>query len=162
MIGGAAAAGPGATCPATAGSSASVVTGRAVVFRTGVKPVRGLFRLLGVVPAALRAAVANTPSDVNPWAGTGSSASSGAARFLPTTMDVGSVGSCSLEVDAFGRSGVFAWKMDEDRRRFSGVLRPSRVEGPDFARERDGEVDGAAEVEGDNVVYCAGATTAGC
>jgi hypothetical protein len=161
MTGGAGAAvASGATCLATAGSSAIVVIGRAVVFRTGVKPVRGLFRLLGVVPVALRAA-AGTPSDVYPCAGTGSSASSGAARFLPATIDVGTMGSCGLEVDALAGSGVFAWKVDEDRR-FSGVLRPSRVEGPDFARECDGEVDGAAEVEGNDLVYCAGATTAGC
>jgi hypothetical protein len=91
----------------TAASGASVVNGWAVVFRTGVKPVRGLFRLRGVVVALHP--VASTPSDVNPWAGAVSSPSSGAARFLPATR----VGSWSLGVGAFGGSGVFARKTDD-------------------------------------------------
>ena len=147
------ATGSGAAC-------ASAVTGRAVVFRTGVNPVRGLFRLLGVVIVALRS-VASTPSDVNPWTGAGSSPSSGAARFLPATVVIGT-GSWDLKVGAFAGSSVLARKTDEEACSFSGVLRPRSVEGPDNARERDGGVDGAAEVEGDDLVYRAGAATRGC
>lgn len=101
-----------------AGTGTSVVNGRAVVFRTGVKPVRGLFRLLGVV-TVLRS-VASTPSDVNPWTRAGSSPSSGAARFLPATTET-SAGSGSPDVGGFARSGVFAWKTD-GMGRLSGVL----------------------------------------
>jgi len=139
-------------------SGASVVNGRAVVFRTGVKPVRGLFRLLGVV-TVLRW-VASTPSDVNPWTGTGSSPSSGAARFFPATMATG-VGSWNMEVDAFAGSGVFARKTD-GAGRLSGVLRPRSAEGPDIARERDGEVDETGAVDDDRLVCCTGAVTRGC
>ena len=105
----------GTTC--TAGPGTSVVNGREVVFRTGVKPVRGLFRLLGVV-AVLRSA--STPSDVKPWTRAGSSPSSGAARFLPATAETGA-GSGSSDVGSFAGSGVFAWKTD-DIGRLSGVL----------------------------------------
>jgi hypothetical protein len=143
----------GATC-----SGASDVIGRAVVFRTGVNPVRGLFRLLGVI--ATPRSVASNPSDVNPWTGAGSSPSSGAARFLPATMDTG-MGSWGWKVGAFAGSGVFAWKTDEEARRVSGVLRPTSAEGPDITRERDGGVDGTADVEGDDLVYRAGAATGG-
>ena len=139
-------------------SGPSVVTGRAVVFRTGVNPVRGLFRLLGVI--ATPRSLASTPSDVNPWTGAGSSPSSGAARFLPAIMAPG-MGSWGLEAGTFAGSSVFAWKTDEEARRFSGVFRTRSVEGPDTVRERDGEVDGTAEVEGDDLVYRAGAATRG-
>jgi hypothetical protein len=139
---------------------ASVVTGRAVVFRTGVNPVRGLFRLLGVVVDAPRSA-ASTPSDVNPWTGAGSSPSSGAARFLPATVVIGAK-SWGLKASAFAGSSVFARKTDEEACSFSGVLRPRSVEGPDTARERDGGVDGSAKVEGDGLVYGAGAAARGC
>lgn len=139
-------------------SGPSVVIGRAVVFRTGVNPVRGLFRLLGVI--ATPRSLARTPSDVNPWAGAGSSPSSGAARFLPATVAPG-MGSWGLEVGAFAGSGVLAWKTDEEARRFSGVLRPRSVEGPDITRERDGEVDGTPAVESDDLVDRAGAATRG-
>ena len=152
------ATGAGAAC--AAGSGTSVVTGRAVVFRTGVNPVRGLFRLLGVVIVALRSA-ASTPSDVNPWAGAGSSPSSGAARFLPATVVIGT-GSWGLEAGAFAGSSVFARNTDEEACSFSGVLRPRSVEGPDIARERDGGVDGTAMEESDDLVYRAGAATGGC
>jgi hypothetical protein len=152
------ATGAGAAC--SAGSGASVVTGRAVVFRTGVNPVRGLFRLLGVVIAAPRS-VASTPSDVNPWTGAGSSPSSGAARFLPATVVIGT-GSWGLEAGTFAGSSVFARKTDEEACSFSGVLRPRSVEGPDIARERDGGVDGTAMAESDDLVYRAGAATRGC
>ncbi len=143
-----------------AAACASVVTGRAVLFRTGVNPVRGLFRLLGVVVAALRSE-ASTPSDVKPWTGIGSSPSSGAARFLPTTVATGR-GSWGMEAGAFTGSSVFARKTDEEGCRFSGVLRPRSVEGPDVARRRDGEVAGTAEVDGDDLVYRARAATGGC
>jgi hypothetical protein len=139
-------------------SGPSVVIGRAVVFRTGVNPVRGLFRLLGVI--ATPRSLASTPSDVNPWAGAGSSPSSGAARFFPATMAPG-MGSWGLKVGAFAGSSGFAWKTDEEARRFSGVLRARSVEGPDIVRERDGEVDGTAEAEGDVLVCRAGAATIG-
>ena len=138
---------------------ASVVTGRDVVFRTGVNPVRGLFRLLGVVIVAPLSA-ASTPSDVNPWTGAGSSTSSGAARFLPATVVIGR-GSGGLQMGAFAGSSVFARKTDEACS-FSGVLRPSSVDGPDIAREREGGVDGAAMVESDDLVYRAGAAARGC
>jgi len=105
-----------ATC--AAGPGTTVVNGRAVVFRTGVKPVRGLFRLLGVV-AVLRS-VASTPSDVNPWTRAGSSPSSGAARFLPATTET-SAGFGSPDLGGFTGSGVFAWKTDGIGR-LSGVL----------------------------------------
>jgi len=147
------AASAGAVC-------ASVVTGRDVLFRTGVNPVRGLFRLLGVVIAALRS-VASTPSDVNPWTGAASSPSSGAARFLPATVVIGTE-SWGLKAGAFAGSSVFARKTDEEACSFSGVLRPRSVEGPEIARERDGEVDVAAKVESDGLVYRAGAATRGC
>jgi hypothetical protein len=147
----------GAAC--RAGSEASDDTGRAVVFRTGVNPVRGLFRLLGVI--ATPRSLASTPSDVNPWTGAGSSPSSGAARFLPATMVVAGMGSWSLEAGAFAGSSVFAWKADEEERRVSGVLRPRSVEGPDNIRERDGGVDGTAEVEGGDLVDRAGPATGG-
>ncbi len=151
----------GANADCVAGSSASVVTGRVVVFRTGVNPVRGLFLLLGVVVPALRS-VASTPSDVNPWTGAGSSPSSGAARFLPATVAVVTgMGSWGLTAAAFAGSRVLARKTDEEARRFSGVLQPRSVEGPEIARERDGEVDGATEVDGDDLVYRAGASR-GC
>jgi hypothetical protein len=104
------ATGAGAAC--AAGSGASVVTGRVVLFRTGVNPVRGLFRLLGVVIVALRS-VASTPSDVNPWTGAGSSPSSGAARFLPATVVTG-MGSWGLKAGALAGSSVFARKTDEE------------------------------------------------
>jgi hypothetical protein len=140
---------------------ASVVTGRAVVLRTGVNPVRGLFRLLGVVVVAPRS-VTSTPSDVNPWTGAGSSPSSGAARFLPATVAIGA-GSCwGLKAGAFAGSSVLARKTDDEACSFSGVLRPRSVEGPDIARERDGGVDGSAKVGGDDLVYRAGAATRGC
>jgi len=143
-------------------AATSVVTGRVVVFRTGVNPVRGLFRLLGVVVPAPRSE-ASTPSDVNPWTGTGSSPSSGAARFLPATVAVVTgMGSCGLEAGASAGSSVFAWKTDEEACRFSGVLRPRSVEGPDIARERDGEVGVAAEVDSDDLEYRAAAATRGC
>ena len=146
----------GAAC--ATGSVASVVTGRAVVFRTGVNPVRGLFRLRGVIgtPRSL----ASIPSDVNTWTGAASSPSSGAARFLPATVVIG-MGSWGVEVGAFTGSRGFAWKTDEEARRFSGVLWPRSVEGPDIARERDGEVGGTTEVESDDLEYRAGAATRG-
>jgi hypothetical protein len=147
----------GAACAAVSG--ASEVTGRAVVFRTGVNPVRGLFRLLGVI--ATPRSFASTPSDVNPWTGAGSSPSSGAARFLPATMVVIGMGSWGLRAGAFAGSSAFAWKAEEEERRVSGVLRPRSVEGPDITRERDGGVDGTAEVEGDDLVYRAEAATGG-
>jgi hypothetical protein len=126
------------------------------VFRTGVNPVRGLFRLLGVVIVALRS-VASTPSDVKPWTGAGSSPSSGAARFLPATVVIGKV-SWGLKAGP----SVFARKTDEEACSFSGVLRPRSVEGPEIARERDGEVDVAGKAESDGLVYRAGAATGGC
>ena len=145
---------------ATGAACTSVVTGRAVVFRTGVNPVRGLFRLLGVIgtPRSL----ASTPSDVNTCTGAASSPSSGAARFLPATVVTG-MGSWGLEVDASAGSSGFAWKTDEEARRFSGVLRPRsvEVEGPDIARERGGEADGTADVESDDLVCRAGVVTRG-
>ena len=128
------------------------------MFRTGVNPVRGLFRLLGVIgtPRSL----ASTPSDVNTWTGAASSPSSGAARFLPATVVTG-MGSWGVEVGAFAGSSGFAWKTDEEGRRFSGVLRLRSVEGLEIARERDGEVGGTIEVESDDLEYRAGAATRG-
>jgi hypothetical protein len=67
-----------------------------------------------------------------------------------------------MEADALAGSSIFAWKTDEEACWFSGVLRPRSVEGPDIARERDGGVDGTAEVESDDLVYRAGAATRGC
>jgi hypothetical protein len=127
-----------------------------VVFRTGVKPVRGLFRLLGVV--ALLCSLTSTPSDVNIWAGTASSPSSGAARFLPATTAVGS-GSRGLGGVVFASSGVFARNTDGARRP-SGVLLLTSAEGPDMVRGREGEPDGTAETGGDDL--CVAGPAKGC
>lgn len=122
-----------------------------MVFRTGVKPVRGLFRLLGVVAAL--GSLTSTPSDVNPWAGTVSSPSSGAARFLPAITAVGS-GSCSSRGIVFAGSGVFTRNTDGARWP-SGVLQLTSADGPDTVREREGEPDVTAEAGGDDdLVYC--------
>jgi hypothetical protein len=132
-----------------AGSGARAVNGRLVVFRTGVKPVRGLFRFLGVV--AMLRSVAGTPSDVNPWTGTVSSPSSGAGRFLLATVVVGS-GPWGLEVATFAGSGVLVRKTD-GAGGLSDVLALRSAEGPDLARERDGEPGATVEKGGDSVVY---------
>ena len=71
------------------------------------------------------------------------------------------MGSWGVEVGAFTGSRGFAWKTDEEARRFSGVLWPRSVEGPDIARERDGELGGTTEVESDDLEYRTGAATRG-
>src|SRR5258708_36656388 len=67
-----------------------------------------------------------------------------------------------MEAGAFTGSSVLARKTDEEGCRFSGVLRPRSVEGPDVVRRRDGEEAGTAEADGDDLVYRARAATAGC
>jgi hypothetical protein len=65
-----------------------------------------------------------------------------------------------LEADTFGGSSKFARKTDGTGPR-SGVLLPESVEGPDLAREREGELGLIVEARGDNVVRRTGAIATG-
>jgi hypothetical protein len=74
-------------------------------------------------------------------------------------MAVGS-GPWGLEVDALAGSGEFARKTD-GAGLLSGVLQPRNAEGPDLAREREGELGVTVEMGGNNVVCRTGAVATG-